>query len=425
MRILYISTIFPYPAFRGGKLRISNLMSRLSERHDVHLVSLCAEHTEDVEILQEQAETVCSGVTVVPHCRRRWKGGLRSLLYREPYEVGLHHNDQMARAVEQASEDVRPHLLWCSRLASLQYLSDDPSSAVLLDQHDLASRLWAIMREQGEKWWMQQFAQYNHALVTRYQREVYDSIDICVSVSEEERRLTQAFAPDDVRLLMAPNGVDVTSFSPSGEIPEEEDVLVSVGSMDQPRNVDASRYFVEEVLPLLREQGLDVTYYIVGQNPTAEVKAMGKHPEVVVTGTVDDVRPYLERSAVVVAPYRMGSGVKHKVPIAFSMGKPVVATPNACHGIDVTDGEHLMIAERPRAFATAIQTLLASEQKRQMMGMRARAFIQESYSWDVIAQELIANVEDALRERASSVPVPSTENRSASSEHPTAGLVRE
>lgn len=419
MRILYVSTIFPYPAYRGGKLRISNLIARLSEQHEVHLISLCSEYTDDLDALREQAEETCSGVTVVPHRRRYWRGGLRSLLYREPYEVGLHHNERMERAVGQAVEDVRPDLLWCSRLASLQYLPNNLSSTILLDQHDLASRLWEIMKERGEKWWIRQCARFNHALVTRYQNEVYEEVDICVSVSEEERRLTQAFAPGSTRLLVAPNGVDVAYFSPSNEVAEEEGALVSVGSMDQARNVDASRYFVEEVLPLLREQGFDVTYYIVGQNPTEEVKAMEEHTDVVVTGTVDDVRPFLERSSVVVAPYRMGSGVKHKVPIAFSMGKPVVATPNACHGIDVTDGEEVMIAEDPRTFANSIRELLESDEKRQTMGERARAFIREEYSWDVIARRLIADVEGALRERVSSASAPSNGKRPARSEHST------
>lgn len=396
LRILYVSTIFPYPAHRGGKLRISNIIDHLSTQHEVHLVSLCSEHKGKIGELCGRAREMCAGVQAVPHQRRRWEGGLRSLLLRNPYEVGLHQNVEMNRAVRQAIEEVDPDLIWCSRLASLQYLPDDVEATLLLDQHDLASRLWKIMGQRASKLWVQAYARYNRSLVERYQKEVYENIDICVSVSEEERRVTRQFAPADTDLLAAPNGVDVSYFSPSGKIEEEKDALVSVGSMDQTRNVDASRFFVDEVLPRLQDRGLDVTYYIVGQNPTDEVEKMGEQPGVVVTGTVDDVRPFLERSAVVVAPYRMGSGVKHKIPIAFAMGKPVVATPNACHGIEVTHERNVMIAEDPGSFADAIYELLNSEEKRKNLGRCAQSFIRKEYSWNVITERLVSDIESLI-----------------------------
>jgi glycosyltransferase involved in cell wall biosynthesis len=166
--------------------------------------------------------------------------------------------------------------------------------------------------------------------------------------------------------------------------------------MDQTRNVDASRFFVNEVLPRLQDRGLNVTYYIVGQNPTDQVQKMGEQPGVVVTGTVDDVRPFLERSAVVVAPYRMGSGVKHKIPIAFAMGKPVVGTPNACHGIEVTHERNVMIAESPASFADAIHDLLNSEEKRKNLGEHAQSFIREEYSWRAITEQLLSSIESLI-----------------------------
>lgn len=397
LRILYVSTLFPYPAHRGGKIRISNILRRLNRRHDVYFVSLSADHTGEIDALRARAEDVCTDVQVIPHRKRRWRGGLRSVLHREPYEVGLFRNEDMERAVERAISEVDPDLVWCSRLASLQYLPDDVSATLLLDQHDLSSRLWETMQNRAAKWWVQAYARYNRALVERYERDVYEDLDICVSVSEEERRLTADFAPANTSLLVAPNGVDVSYFQPSGEYPEEEGALVSVGSMDQTRNVDASRFFVDEVLPRLRDRGLDVTYYIVGQNPTDEVRRMGTHPAVEVTGTVDDVRPFLERSSVVVAPYRMGSGVKHKVPIAFAMGAPVVATPNACHGLGVISGEHVRVAEEADAFADAVQDLLQSREERRAMGARAQQYIRTEYSWDAILDDLLREVEALVK----------------------------
>jgi len=390
--VLYISTIFPYPAYRGGKIRISNLIAGLSQAHDVHLLSLCAEHRNLLEESLREAKKHCMTVQAIPHSRSRWKGALRSVLTQRPYEIGLFRNDAMKEAVAEAVDEVKPDIIWCSRTASLQYLPDATEATVLLDQHDLSSQMWRLMREGTSKWWIRLYAAYNHYLMCRYEGVTYPSVDIAVSVSEKERTLTKTFAPSDTALLVAPNGVNVSYFSPSGTVEEEPTALVSVGSMDQERNIDASVFFVEDVMPLLRKERRDMTYYIVGQNPTERVQRLANHDDVVVTGTVDDVRPYLERAAAVVAPYRMGSGVKHKIPISFAMQKAVVATPNACQGIEITHGENVLIGETPEELAAHTRALLESKERRDAIGRAAQAFIREHYSWDAISNRLIAEV---------------------------------
>jgi glycosyltransferase involved in cell wall biosynthesis len=166
--------------------------------------------------------------------------------------------------------------------------------------------------------------------------------------------------------------------------------------MDQGRNIDAAEYFVHKVLPLLRDRGLSVTYYIVGQNPNSRVMALGEAADVVVTGTVDDVRPYLARAMIVVAPYLSGSGVKHKIPIAFSMGKAVVATSNACQGINVSTGNNVMLADSPESFASAIEILFHDGEKREAMGIAARHLISSRYSWDGILAQLVKDLDFLL-----------------------------
>jgi glycosyltransferase involved in cell wall biosynthesis len=92
----------------------------------------------------------------------------------------------------------------------------------------------------------------------------------------------------------------------------------------------------------------------------------------------------------------MGSGVKHKIPIAFAMGKPVVGTPNACHGIEVTHERNVMIAESPASFADAIHDLLNSEEKRKNLGEHAQSFIREEYSWRAITEQLLSSIESLI-----------------------------
>lgn len=319
------------------------------------------------------------------------------MLMQRPYEIGLFRNKTMKETVAEAVDEIEPDIIWCSRTASLQYLPAHTRATVLLDQHDLSSQMWRLMKERSPKWWVRLYAAYNHYLMRKYERAAYQDVDVAVSVSEKERALTKTFASSDTSLLVAPNGVDVSYFSPSGTVEEEPGALVSVGSMDQERNIDASVFFVEDVMPLLRKKGTHMMYYVVGQNPTERVQRLADHDNVVVTGTVDDVRPYLERAAAIVAPYRMGSGVKHKIPISFAMRKAVVATPNACQGIEVTHGENVLIGETPEELATHTKTLLDSKERRDAIGRAAQTFIREHYSWDAIAKRLIAQVHQARK----------------------------
>jgi glycosyltransferase involved in cell wall biosynthesis len=288
-------------------------------------------------------------------------------------------------------------VLWFSRLAAARYLDHKGGALAVLDQHDLTSQLWHLMRRGAPQAWVRLFAMVNGYLVERYERRVYPRFDVSVSVSETERSLTQqrvlkgASSPV---LITAPNGVDIDTYTPAD--PKHQATirdLVLIGTMNQRRNVDAAIYFATEIFPQLAAQFQSLRFVIVGKDPTGDVLNLGSLPGVLVTGAVPDVRPYLEGAEVVVAPFRFGSGVKHKVPIAMAMRKAIVSTPNGVQGLEVIHGEHLMIADTPADFAKCVATLLRDPELRAALGIRARQLAVERYSWDGIASALVAQVE--------------------------------
>jgi glycosyltransferase involved in cell wall biosynthesis len=167
--------------------------------------------------------------------------------------------------------------------------------------------------------------------------------------------------------------------------------------MNQRRNVDAAVYFATEIFPTLAAQFENLRFMVVGRDPTDAVRELGRRPGVLVTGAVPDVRPYLAQAEVVVAPFRFGSGVKHKVPIAMAMRKAIVASSNGVQGLDVRHGEHVMLADTAGDFGAQVATLLRDRKLRQVLGANARELAVARYGWDTIVAALVAEVE-AIRQ---------------------------
>jgi polysaccharide biosynthesis protein PslH len=170
--------------------------------------------------------------------------------------------------------------------------------------------------------------------------------------------------------------------------------------MDYWPNVDAVGWFARDVLPRLRAAHPELRFYIVGMNPSAEVRALAAEPGVVVTGRVKDVRPYLQHAAVVVAPLRIARGIQYKVLEAMTMGRPVVVSESASHGLALAAGrDYICAAEEPHAFATAVQGLL-DRPDREALGATGKAAVDAAFDSErnlAVFEKLLEEPDGAAR----------------------------
>jgi glycosyltransferase involved in cell wall biosynthesis len=188
-------------------------------------------------------------------------------------------------------------------------------------------------------------------------------------------------------------------------VPQEPHDLVFTGSMDWMPNEDAIVWFTEAILPLVRAQVPDVTLTVVGRNPPVRVQALGERdPSVRVTGRVDDVRPYVERSAVFVVPIRIGGGTRLKIYEAMAMERPVVSTTVGAEGLPVRDGVDAVLADEPQAFADAVVALLRHPARARAIGQEAAAVVRARYGWGAVAADFAAQCEAAAGRSAGGVP---------------------
>jgi glycosyltransferase involved in cell wall biosynthesis len=169
--------------------------------------------------------------------------------------------------------------------------------------------------------------------------------------------------------------------------------LVFTGAMGYYANVEGVRYFAEEVFPLIREQEPRAQLLIVGSNPTAEVQRLSRRAGIIVTGFVEDVRPYLAAATVYVVPLRIARGVQNKVLEAMAAGCAIVTTPEAVAGLRVVDGEHALIARAARAMAEAALRVMKDERLRTHLGAQARRFVEEEHDWAPLLERLVSLVE--------------------------------
>jgi sugar transferase (PEP-CTERM/EpsH1 system associated) len=195
------------------------------------------------------------------------------------------------------------------------------------------------------------------------------------------------------------NGVDADFFAPDarraspfgdGELP-----LVFTGAMDYWPNVDAVRWFTAEMLPALRERWPAVRLNIVGRSPTPAVLALAGNA-VTVTGTVPDVRPYLQHAAAVVAPLRLARGVQNKVLEAMAMARPVVAASSCVEAIDAIPGKHVLPAESPDDYIRCLDDLLAGRVDSEQLGAAARDRVLSVYGWEARLRDLDPYLEPSI-----------------------------
>jgi len=224
-----------------------------------------------------------------------------------------------------------------------------------------------------------------------YERRIASRADATIFVSEQEAGLFKTLAPESAsKIGFVNNGVDTDRFDPglSWQTPflADQQAIVFTGAMDYWANVDAVKWFAEQVFPVIKNQLPEVRFYIVGSKPAKEVLQLAENePAVIVTGRVDDVRPYVAHADVVVAPLRIARGIQNKVLEAMAMAKPIVATSAAMEGIPGGADLHVAIADAPEDFASQVLRFL--EQPVESANVN-RHYVESDFSWEQNGQRL-------------------------------------
>lgn len=193
---------------------------------------------------------------------------------------------------------------------------------------------------------------------------------------------------DTPNITVLPNGVNLEYFKPNKDVKRDTSTLVVTGKMSYHANVTMVLNLVEKIMPKVWAKVPDTTLYVVGKDPSPEIVEAGKKPNVVVTGTVDDMRPYLHKATVAVAPVVYGAGIQNKVLEAMACGAPVITTPQSARAISAIPDEEFCIADIPDEFATKTVELIDNPDVADRIGEAGHQFLLRNHDWMAITTRL-------------------------------------
>lgn len=380
MKILYIVPFVPWEI----KVRSFNLIPRLARRHEIHLV--CVSSAVPTVAQQEWLNTYCHSITHIPHSKLRGAlQGALALPSKTPLRMAYAESKAANHAVRRACDHLRPDVIYVERWRALQFVPKDIEIPLVCDPTDSMTLYNRRLMDAGV-WWEKVLGWEEHTKFARYEGGLARRASVVVFCSQLDRDAVKQQAPE-VSYELIPNGVDCGKYFFKEPSEERAEQIVFTGSLKYRPNCHAVEYFLKHVFPIVRSAVPSANFIVVGNGASAALARFAGIPKVEVVGFVPDLRPYLAKAAVSVAPLTVGAGVSNKLGEGFAVGTPVVATPLSCGDLPVTNGRELFIGHDAQEFASKVIELLTHVPLRREIARRARAFI-EQYDWDVVSAKM-------------------------------------
>ncbi len=380
-RLLFLCHRIPYPPDKGDKIRAWHMLEHLAGSYDVELGCLVddpadLDHIPTLRRTCSVVEAYLTGTRRAAAARAllRWRPGL-------PLSLGWFHEPRLYAWAQAGLAARRYDAVFVYSSAMAPYAAGPLGPRCVLDMVDVDSEKWRAYAADARAPMRQVWAREARTLLA-YERRMAARFDRTLFVSNEEASRFKVLAPEcKGRVDHVDNGVELARFDP--ELPSANPyaggppAIVFTGTMDYRPNIDAVTWFAREVMPRLAAHG--PRFHIVGANPTAAVLALAALPDIVVSGSVPDTRPYIAYAAVAVAPLRIARGIQNKVLEAMAMARPVVASPEAFEGVRARPGRDLLVAEGAADMAGCIQKILSGQHAG--LGQAAREAVIAGHDW--------------------------------------------
>ncbi len=399
MRIVMISSTFPYPPSRGGtEVRTFHLLKYLNQAHSVSVVTqrhkdvtnanidALKQCVADLQIFDlapdpQRLSRAWSKVSSVAGKVRRFTASTAS---GTPPNVLHRYSPQMQQWLDRQVDAGQVDVVTCEHSVNAVYIRPTYRKSVrtVLNMHSLVYN-WTLNHLQMDASDNALRDRLYLSTVKRYEKRYQQQFSHAVVTTEDDRDALTRLCPALPSTIVS-NGVDLEAFPYRHHDPGGHE-LIFVGAMNSSHNIDAAKFFVSEVMPLLRERYPSVQFTIVGAKPVDAVRALADQPGVTVTGKVPSVADYLHRATVCVVPLRAGFGIKNKTLEAMAAGVPVVGSDRGLEGLDV-DGEGIPLralrANHPQEYVTAISHLLDHPELRASVAINGRSLIEHTFSWE-------------------------------------------
>jgi sugar transferase (PEP-CTERM/EpsH1 system associated) len=393
MNILWIKTELLHPIDKGGRIRTYQMLRALRAEHRITYLTL--DNGRAAPDAAERALEYCHELIRIPfreaprRSPRFWTELLGNVFSPLPYAISKYRSTAMTQAIMRATTEQPFDVAVCDFLAPSQNVPDGLPCRTVLFQHNVEAAIWKRHVEVQRNAVSKAYFREQRRRMERFERRECRRFDRVVAVSRADadtlrRDYGLANVPD------VPTGVDTDFFRPSGSVTVRPRSMAFTGAMDWMPNEDGIVWFVDEVLPRIHERVPDASLTVVGRNPPPPVRALAaRDNRIRVTGTVPDVRPYMEEAPVFVVPLRVGGGTRLKIFEALAMERALVSTTVGAEGLPLDEGRHAVIADTASAFADAVASLLMDPDRAAALGRAGAAYVREHFGWNRAVDEFV------------------------------------
>lgn len=389
MKIFVLGEEFPYPLNTGARIRNVALLRFLAERHEMRFLAYGDENSEAFRFCAEAGMNPIAVPSHVPP-----KSGpafylrlLANLFSGLPYVVTSHYSTAYRDRFREELANWPADLLAAAWTPYAAYFNEVAPMKTLITSHNIEADIWkryyATEKSPHKKW----YTGIQAAKMERFENEVFRKADAVTTVSEADAKAVRRCG-SHAAVKVIDNGVDLSFFTNETPPQINPNRLAFTGSMDWRPNQDATEYFVKDIFPILRQKRPELEAVFVGRQPPEHILRLGETPGITITGTVDDIRPYIREGAVYIVPLRIGGGSRLKILEALALEKAVVSTSVGAESLAVTDKKDILLADTPEQFAAAIEGLLEDRDLAVRLGAAGRQLVEQRYGWNQLAAEM-------------------------------------
>ncbi|MBJ6751584.1 glycosyltransferase family 4 protein [Geomonas anaerohicana] len=383
MKILIIAPFLPYPLDQGGKIRVFNIIKNLIARHSVTL-AVTVDDRRAVEL--GPLQHMCSEVLLFERPAQLWPDRARFFTSTAPYNVIRYRCAEMRNALRQLHQNKRFDVVQIEFAMMWPYADLFPDTPVVLDAHNIEHDNVRQIGQSAKTLPWKILYEIERRRLQAVEEQAWRECQLCFAVSDQEREKIAASVGRGDKVITAPNGVDPERFKFRKRLKSGKRILF-LGGMDYAPNLDAARYFLAEVLPLIRAEDSEVSVMLVGRElsrlgPLAELPGVQCHE------SVPEVLPWFYEADLLAVSLRQGAGTRIKVLEAMAAGLPVVSTTKGCEGISARNGQELLVADTPMALAKAMVEVIRSPDVAQTLAQKAHQMVINGYTWESATRKM-------------------------------------
>jgi len=391
MRVLVLDEEIPYPTDTGKKTRTFNLISRLAKRHEIDYV--CYVDPAELDVIKKFQKF---GVNVYPVIQQKSKNNLKrfylklflNMFSNLPFIIYQYYTQAYQAKVNSLMQTKLYDLIHCEISLYSIFLSNKkvqvPSVGIC---HNVEAEIWKRYFLNETNIFKKIFILSQWKRISAFEAQYLQKFTTCIAVSDRDANyLRKNYGVYNVEIV--PNGVDIDYFHPTS-IRFKKYNIVFTGSMDWRPNQDAIKFFLKNIWHLVLKEVPSATFTVVGRNPPQWLyKLANRYKGVELTGTVNDVRPYINRAHLFVVPLRIGGGSRLKILEAMASGKAVISTVIGAEGLEVKHGENIFLEDSPYGFAKRIIQLFKNDIIRKKLEKKGRELVEKNYNWEILANKM-------------------------------------